>query len=168
MARPTKSPPRAPVPAPAPPDPALRQRAWAALTLGLLSVVGLFFLGDPERWIYVLGLTLAFGIIAIWLGVLTGRLARRGAMVRPAGARSGVVFGTLGCVLSAVLLLFLAVLGQQIRTYASCMAGANTVATQQACKTQFTNSVNDEINRLEHDRLFCCQKASSSSAHGSM
>lgn len=153
MARPTKSPPRTPVPARtlAPSDPALRQRAWAALTLGLLSVTGLFFLGDPERWVYVLCLTLAFGVIAIWLGVLTMRQARRGAMARPPGARSGVVFGTLGSALSAVLLIFLLVLGQQLRTYSSCMAGANTVAAQQTCKTQFTNSVNNEINRLEHE-----------------
>ncbi len=154
MARPTKTPTRVPAPSPTlpPPDPALRQRAWATLTLGLLSVAGLFFLGDPGRWIYVLCLSLAFGVIAIWLGVLTARLARRGGMARPRGARSGVVFGALGCFLSAVLLVFLAVLGQQLRTYSACMSGANTVAAQQACKTQFSDSVNEEINRLEHNQ----------------
>src|SRR6516225_6738978 len=52
-----------------PPDPALRQRALAAFTLGLLSVLGLALgLGNSRRGVYVAVLALLFALTAIWLG----------------------------------------------------------------------------------------------------
>lgn len=132
-----------------PPDPLLRQRAWAALTLGLLSVIGLLFLGSLQRGVYVVVLTLAFGGIAIWLGVTASRRARRGGMARPRGAMSGTVFGGLGLGLSATVLVAFAVFWPQLKAYSSCLAGANTVAAQQACQSQFNKSVGSEISNLE-------------------
>ena len=35
----------------------------------------------------------------------------------------------------------------------NCMSGANTVAAQQACHNQFTNSVGNEISLLQNGRL---------------
>jgi hypothetical protein len=49
-----------------PPDPALRQRALAALTLGLLSLLGLALgLGNLRRGVYVAVLTLLFAAVAV-------------------------------------------------------------------------------------------------------
>jgi hypothetical protein len=162
MARSTKAPrpPRLPGTGPAqpqapplaPPDPALRQRAWAALTLGLLSVIGLFFLGNLQRGVYVVGVTVAFGMLAIWLGVTASRRARRGGMAPPGGAVGGTVFGVLGFVLSTACLAMFAVFWSQLQAYSSCMAGANTIAAQQACKSQFSNSISTEINHLNSAR----------------
>lgn len=151
MARSTKS---APVPArqlPAP-DPLLRQRAVAALVIGLLSVIALLFLGNLERGVYVVVLSLVFGAVAIWLGATSSRRARRGGMARPRGAVSGIVFGALGLVLSGVILVFFVVFWSQLHAYSACMAGANTLSAQQTCQNQLSNSINSEISRLESGR----------------
>ena len=79
-----------------PPDPAVRQRALAALAMGVLSLVGLMLgLGNLHRGIYVAVLTLAFGVAAIWLGVTASKKARRGGTARPRWAVGGVVLGGL-------------------------------------------------------------------------
>jgi hypothetical protein len=62
---------------------------------------------------------------------------------------AGVTFGLLGVVLSTACLVAFGVFWNQLTQYQSCVAGANTVAAQQACKDQFSKSITDEINRLE-------------------
>ena len=134
-----------------PPDPAVRQRALVALTLGALSLVGLMLgLGNLRRGIYVAVLTLAFAVTAIWLGVTATRKARRSGTARPRWAVGGVVLGGLGLAFSALWLLVLAVFWPQLNAYYNCMSGANTVAAQQACHNQFTNSVGGEISALQN------------------
>ncbi len=136
-----------------PPDPALRQRALAALALGALSLVGLLLgLGNLHRGIYVAVLALLFAVAAIWLGVTASKKARRSGTARPRWAVSGVVLGTLGLAFSALWLLVLAVFWPQLNSYYNCLSGANTVATQQACHNQFTNSVGGEISVLQNGR----------------
>jgi len=137
-----------------PPDPALRQRALAALTLGALSLIGLALgLGNLRRGVYVAVLTLLFAVTAIWLGAGANRRARRGGTARPRGAVSGIVLGGFGLAFSALWLLVLAVFWPQLSTYYNCMSSANTVAAQQACHTQFTNSVGGEISVLQGGQL---------------
>jgi len=137
-----------------PPEPAVRQRALAALALGVLSLIGLLLgLGNLHRGIYVLALTLLFALAAIWLGVTASRKARRSGTARPRWAVGGVVLGGLGLALSALWLLVLAVFWPQLNAYYTCMSGANTVAAQQACHNQFTNSVGNEISVLQNGRL---------------
>src|SRR5215471_15985708 len=86
-----------------PPDPALRQRALAALMLGVLSVIGLTLgLGNLHRGIYVAVLALLFAATAIWLGVTATRRSRRKGTARPRWAVSGVVLGGLGLAFSAL------------------------------------------------------------------
>ena len=136
-----------------PPEPAVRQRALAALVLGVLSLVGLMFgLGNVHRGIYVAVLTLLFAVTAIWLGVTASRKARRSGAARPRWAVSGVVLGSLGLAFSALWLLVLAVFWPQLSAYYNCMSGANTVTAQQACHSQFTKSVGGEISVLQNGR----------------
>ena len=136
-----------------PPDPALRQRAVVALALGALSLIGLLLgLGNLHRGIYVAVLTLLFAVAAIWLGATSTRKARRSGTARPRGAVGGIVLGGFGLALSALWLLVLAVFWPQLSAYYSCLGGANTVAAQQVCHNQFTNSVSGEISVLQGGR----------------
>ena len=134
-----------------PPHPALRQRALAAVTLGVLGLLGLALgLGNLHRGIYVAVLTLLFGATAIWLGAGANRSARRSGTARPRGARAGVVLGGLGLAFSAFWLLVLAVFWPQLNTYYNCLSQANTPSAQQACHTQLTNSVGNELSVLRN------------------
>ena len=136
-----------------PPDPALRQQALAAFALGVLSLVGLALgLGNLRRGVFVAVVTLLFGATAIWLGVRANRRARRGGTARPRGTISGIVLGGFGLAFSMLWLLVLAVFWPQLSTYYNCMSGANTVAAQQACHTQLTNSIGGEISVLQNGR----------------
>jgi multisubunit Na+/H+ antiporter MnhB subunit len=136
-----------------PPDPALRQQGLAAFALGVLSLVGLALgLGDLRRGVVVAVVTLLFGVVAIWLGVRARRQAHRSGTARPRGATSGIVLGGFGLAFSMLWLLALAVFWPQLSTYYNCMSGANTVAAQQACHTQLTNSIGGEISVLQNGR----------------
>ena len=53
---------------------------------------------------------------------------------------------------SALWLMVLVVFWPQLNTYYNCMAGANTVTTQQACHSQFTSSVGGEMKRNPAER----------------
>ena len=136
-----------------PADPALRQRALAALLLGVLSLIGLMLgLGNLRRGVFVAALTLVFAAVAIWLGVTSSRKARSSGTARPRGAVSGIVLGAFGLAISALWLMVLAVFWPQLNAYYACMNGANTVTAQQACHDQFTNSVGSEISILQNGR----------------
>ena len=131
----------------------MRQRALAALALGVLSLLGLALgLGNVHRGVFVAVLTLLFGMTAIWLGVGASRRARRSGTARPRGAISGIVLGGFGLGFSALWLLVLAVFWPQLSAYYNCMNSANTVTAQQTCHSQLTNSVNREISVLQNSR----------------
>jgi uncharacterized membrane protein len=133
-----------------PPDPATRQRGVTGLALAALAMIGLALgLGNLHRGIYVAVLSLLFAVTAIWLGVTANRRARRAGTARARGATSGIVLGALGLAFSALWLMVLAVFWPQLNTYYNCIGGANTVAAQQACHTQFTNSVGGEFSVLQ-------------------
>jgi len=136
-----------------PPVPASRQQALAAFALGVLSLLGLALgLGNLRRGVFVAALTLLFAVTAMWLGIAVNRRARRGGTARPRGAVSGIVLGGFGLAFSLLWLLVLAVFWPQLSAYSNCMASANTVAAQQVCHTQFTNSVGGEISVLQNGR----------------
>jgi CDP-diglyceride synthetase len=131
----------------------VRQRALAALFLGVLSLIGLMLgLGNLRRGIFVAVLTLVFAAVAIWLGVTANRKARRNGTARPRGGVSGVVLGVFGLAISALWLMVLAVFWPQLSAYYNCMSGANTVTAQQACHDQFTDSVGSEMSILQTGR----------------
>ena len=136
-----------------PPDPALRQRALVAFSLGVLSLLGLAFgLGNLSRSMYVAVLSLLFAVTAIWLGAWTNRSARHRGTARPRGAVSGIVLGWFGLVISALWLLVLAVFWPQLNTYYNCINSANTVAAQQVCRTQLSNSIGSELSNMQNGR----------------
>jgi hypothetical protein len=136
-----------------PPDQASRQQALAAFTLGVLSLLGLALgLGNVRRGVFVAVVTLLFAVVAIWLGIMVNRRARRGGTARPRGAISGIVLGWFGLTLSALWLLVLAVFWPQLNAYYNCMSSANTVAAQQVCRTQLSNSIGNELNILQNGR----------------
>ena len=62
------------------------------------------------------------------------------------------MFGGIGLAFSALWLLVLAVFWPQLNAYYNCLSGANTVAAQQVCRTQFTNQVGSEISVLQNGR----------------
>jgi len=133
-----------------PPDPALRQQALAAFTLGALSLIGLALgLGNLRRGVLVAIVTLLFAVTAICLGIMTSRRARRGGTARPRGTVGGIVLGGFGLAFSALWLLVLAVFWPQLSSYANCMSGANTVAAQQVCHNQLNNSIGGELSVLQ-------------------
>ncbi|HJY93316.1 MAG TPA: hypothetical protein VJ371_00065 [Streptosporangiaceae bacterium] len=136
-----------------PPDPALRQRAVAAVAMGVLSLLGLALgLGNLHRGVLVAIVTLVFAATAIWLGAGASRRARRSGTARPRGSITGIVLGGFGLAFSALWLLVLAVFWPQLSAYYNCMSGANTVAAQQVCHTQLNKSVGGEISVLQNGR----------------
>src|ERR1700733_10728164 len=84
------------------PDTALRERATAAMSSGVFSLLALFLgLGNLRRAILVAAVALLFALTAIWLGASSSKRARRGGTARPRGAVGGVVLGSLGLAFSA-------------------------------------------------------------------
>ena len=132
-----------------PPAKETQQRAWTALALGLLSLLGLSAVQDLGHALYVLVLTLLIGAAGVWLGASAASRARRGGTYLPRGAVSGIVLGGAGLALSVIMLAGLALLRNQLSTYADCMKGANTVSAQQSCQNQFTQSVRSKINEVQ-------------------
>jgi hypothetical protein len=130
----------------------LRQRALVAFTLGALSLLGLAFIGNLRRGFYVVGLMMVFAAVAIWLGVTVSKAARRSGAARPRGAFGGILLGSFGLALCVMWLVVLGVFWSQLTTYSACTASANTIAGQQACQNQFTNSIDREVSRLESGR----------------
>jgi len=152
--RPPASPPnpRRPVPArrpPGPPDKALQQRAWTALGLGALSLVGLSLAGDMRRAVYVISATLLIGAVGAWLGGTAMSRARRAGTARPRGAVAGTILGILGLSFSAIMLIFFAVFWTELSAYSSCLSGANTLTAQQACQRQFSQTIGNDIRSLQ-------------------
>ena len=146
--------PQGPPPAPAgrppgPPDPALQQRAWLALGLGVLSLLGLSLAGGMRRAVYVIIATLLVGAVAAWLGGTAISRARRGRTARPRGAIAGTILGVLGLVLSAIMLIVFAMFWNELSAYSSCLSGANTLTAQKACQHQFSQTISNEIRSLQ-------------------
>src|SRR5579875_2795316 len=131
-----------------PPDPPAQQRGWAALAMGLLSLIGLSLIGDMRRAVYVVALTLLIGAAGTWLGASAMSRARRTGTTRPRGAVSGTVLGAIGLAFSALILLVFAVFWHQLSAYSACMGGANTISAQHACQQQLSQSVGAEVTVL--------------------
>jgi predicted PurR-regulated permease PerM len=132
----------------APADPALQQRAWAALLLALISLFGMMMIGNVRRGVYVVAVSLIIAAIALWLSTSAMSRARRHGSGRPRGATLAVVLGAAGLGFSAFVLIGFAIFWPQLSQYSDCMSGANTVAAQQICRQQLDNSVGTQLSIL--------------------
>jgi hypothetical protein len=122
-------------------DPLHQQRSVAALFLALLSLFGVLGLSNFQRGVYIVAFALLAGAMAIWLAATAMRRARRGGTAGPRGSVVAIVIGGIGVLISAVLLAGFALFGRQASTFSQCLSGANTVAAQQTCRTQFTRAI---------------------------
>ncbi len=122
-------------------DPAHQQRSVAALFLALLSLAGVLGLSNFQRGVYIVAFALVAGAMAIWLAVTAIRWARRGGTAGPRGSVVAIVIGGVGVLISGMLLAGFALFGKQASTFTQCLSGANTVAAQQTCRTQFTRAI---------------------------
>lgn len=122
-------------------DPVHQQRSVAALFLALLSLFGVLGLSNFQRGVYIVAFALVAGAMAIWLAATAFRRARRGGTAGPRGSVVAIVIGGVGVLISGVLLAGFALFGKQASTFTQCLSGANTVAAQQTCRTQFTRAI---------------------------
>ena len=132
-----------------PTEPAVQQRALAALLLALLSLAGLFSLNYLQRGIYLVAYALVAGLMAMWLAVTALARARRGRTTRPRGSITATVIAGVGIILSVLMLIAFAVFGKQLTAYGRCLSLASTSADRQACQTQFIHAVNRELTTLQ-------------------
>jgi peptidoglycan/LPS O-acetylase OafA/YrhL len=142
--------PPAPRPQLPPAEPRLRQRAWAALTLAVLSLLAMVLIGNLQRAASVAAVSLVVAVLALYLGLSTLSAAKRASTRRPRGAVAGVVLGVIGLLVSGFALAGFLIFGTQLDQYASCMNGATTSAAQQACQTQLDNAITTRISNLGH------------------
>jgi predicted PurR-regulated permease PerM len=120
----------------------VRQRAIAALILGLLSVLALLGVGSNfHRGIYLVIFGLLVGISACWFGISAMRRARLALTMRPRGAVAGIVLGVIGALISVILLIVFAAFWHQLTSFSQCLNQANTPSAQQACVNQLHRSV---------------------------
>jgi hypothetical protein len=148
---PPRSPFLPPEPRPqAPPSsPALQQRAWAALTLAVLSLFAMMLISNLQRAVYVIAVALVFAVIALVLAISAMSAAKRSGTRRPRGAAFGTVLGAIGLLFGGFALAGFLLFSAQFTQYANCMNAAGSVATlQSACQTQLNNSVGNEIGIL--------------------
>jgi len=122
-------------------DPAHQQRSIAALLLAVLSLLGLLGVSNFQRGVYIVAFALVAGVLAIWFGGTALARTRRAGTAGPRGSVAAIVIGSIGVLLSGLLLLGFALFGKQASTFSRCLSGANTVAAQQACQNQFIHSV---------------------------
>jgi ABC-type amino acid transport system permease subunit len=140
---PRSRPPRTPA------DPALQQRSWAAAILAVLSMFGLMMMSsNVRRGVFVVALALLIALTALWLSISAMSRARRGGTGRPRGAIFATIVGAVSAVFTAFVLAGFAMFWPQLTQYSSCLSGANTVAAQQACQQQLSNSVGSQIGVL--------------------
>jgi CDP-diglyceride synthetase len=126
----------------------LQQRALAALILAVLSLIAMLWGANLQRTVYVVAVSLVVALVGLVLAISAMRAAKRAGTRRPRAALPGVLLGVVGTAFSAIALIGFLTFWSQYMQYANCMSGASTVATQNACQTQFQNSVGSEISVL--------------------
>jgi hypothetical protein len=101
-----------------------------------------------RRTVVVVIVALVIAATGLYLAVTAMRAARRDGTARPRGSVLGTVLAVIGLVFGTVALAGFAMFWPQLTRYSSCMHGADTVSAQDACQTQFDNSVNSQMKVL--------------------
>jgi hypothetical protein len=141
----SSQPPRPEIP---PAAPALQQRATAALILAALSLIAMMWGANLQRTVYVVAVSLVVALVGLALAISAMRAAKRAGTRRPRAAIAGVLLSAVGTLFSGIALIGFLMFWSQYMQYANCMNGAVTVATQNACQTQFQNTVGNEVSVL--------------------
>jgi hypothetical protein len=134
-----------------PPDPALQQRAWAALALAAISLFGLIgaytvLLGsNPQRSTDVDGVAFVIAVVGIWLTATAMSRARRAGSARPRAAVFAMVLGIIGLVFTGYSLPIFQEYSPQLSQYVHCMESASTTGMQQACKQTLENQTGAQV-----------------------
>jgi hypothetical protein len=129
-----------------PPEPALRQRALAAVFVALLSLAGVLgFNIEAQRAVLVVVYSLLAGATALWLALTAMRRARRSRTARPRGSVAATVIAGIGTGLAAAMLLAFGLFGRQLSDYGRCLSGANTIAASQSCYSRFAHALDHKI-----------------------
>lgn len=127
----------------------LQQRAFAALILATISLLGLPGVGgNIRRGAVVLAVTMIIGAVGLWLSFTAMSRSRKAKTARPRFAVVASVLGIAGTGLSTLVLIGFAAFWPQISQYANCMSGANTVASQNACHQQLSSSLQTSMQLL--------------------
>lgn len=114
-----------------------------ALLLGIAGVI-------MSVLFFPVGLALDVAAIVVGVRTLRGRGAHPGRETsglnggkrsRAPGAVPGVVLGSVGALLAAIVITVLSFFWQEVQSYRECMSGANTIMAQEQCRTAFERSV---------------------------
>jgi Zn-dependent protease with chaperone function len=120
----------------------------AALILVMLSLITMTLIGNLQRAVYVIAVALVVAVVGLALAISTMKAAKRTGTRRPRAALASVVLGVIGALFSGFALVGFLLFWSQYMQYANCMNGASTVASQNACQTQFNTSVGSRISLL--------------------
>lgn len=91
---------------------------------------------------------LVLDVAAIVLGVRALRRVRtRGG--RAPGAVAGIVLGSVGAVLVALVVTVLGVFWNEVRAYQECMSGANTIRSEEKCTAEFERALRERFGIVE-------------------
>jgi hypothetical protein len=123
------------------------------LTLAALSLLALMMSSSSsgtniKRTVVVIVVVLVIAATGLYLAVTSMRASRRAGTARPRGSVLATVFAVIGLLLGAVMLLGFAMFWPELTQLSNCMREATTVSLQDACRTQFNNSVNSQMSIL--------------------
>lgn len=128
----------------------LQQRAWAAMAMSLIALIGMADSGgNIRRGVYVVAVGVVIAAVALWLSATAITRARRIGSTRPRGAVFATVLGAVGIGLGAMVLVGCALFWPQLTRYAQCESGAGTLTAQQACYQQMEGSVGGAVRTVE-------------------
>lgn len=130
-----------------PPERELRQRGFASLIFGVMSLIAIIFgFGpDPSRGIYLVAFSSLVGIAAIVIGVSAIVKARRTGSYRPRGVIGGIGLGVLATVISLLFGVLYLAYPHQMQTYANCVGQAQTASQKQACLNQLEKAIRASV-----------------------
>jgi multisubunit Na+/H+ antiporter MnhF subunit len=141
--------PPAPRPQLPPADPALAQRATAALLLALLSLIAMMLIGNLQRARYVLEVACVVALVGFVLAVSAMRSAKRSGTRRPRASLAAAVLSGLCTVFAGLAAIGFLIFGAQFTQYSNCLnAAGSSTAAQNACQTTFNNAITARMNHL--------------------